>query len=206
MPAPLITVRKFDITGNSLNGWCFSISGTASDRKCAPSGSNVVTFSNLSLGSYSVSEEIQTGWQFVRVTGTNCTQVAANNASVTLTSTTPTATCDFVNSATPASAYLSSFQATGRAHNAKLKWTTVNEMDVLGFNVLRSDTKQGVYTPVNTALITAKHLGELTGAKYTYKDRSVQAGKTYFYRIQVVGAGGELELSDIKRVRIPATP
>ncbi|MBI4670996.1 MAG: hypothetical protein HY741_04935 [Chloroflexi bacterium] len=103
-------------------------------------------------------------------------------------------------------ARLESFQARARVKNAKLQWRTGFELDVLGFNVWRSQHQNTGYSKLNAQLISAKHVGELVGAKYTYNDKTVKPGKTYFYKLEIVGGAGTLEWSEIERVRIPTTP
>lgn len=203
LAAPLITVSKVDNNGQPLNGWCFAISGTSSASQCASNLSNSVTFSNLAVGPYTVVEVVKPGWQFVSVGGTRCTQAGINNASVTLSNAEPTATCTFVNLATPLSVYLSDLKVSARANGAKIKWTTANEMPVTGFNVWRSRTRGGAYVKLNAAPLAALHLGELIGDNYVYRDRTVKPGKTYFYKIEVLGGNGTLEWSDVKRLRVP---
>ena len=68
--APLITVRKFLSPANTpLNGWCFGITGAATQDKCADSASNMVVFGSLPTGSFTVAEVLQSGYQFVSRAG-----------------------------------------------------------------------------------------------------------------------------------------
>lgn len=215
LPSTFITVRKFQLyNGNyyNLNGWCFSISPNPNNAPlplCASSSTNSVTFSGLPTGTYTLSESLQSGWTFVEIrnTSVNCGRIVnTNNASAGVTAaTTPiTAICDVVNRTTATSVSLSSFKGVARDKDIKLKWRTGTEVDVLGFYVYRSDTKDAGYKPLNDALIPAKKLGQLTGAKYVLHDATAQPGSKYFYKLELVDrSGATLEWSDIIRIRKP---
>jgi hypothetical protein len=110
----------------------------------------------------------------------------------------------FCLTAAPTATYLDWFQGAARVKNVKLKWRTANEFLVVGFNVYRGDTKAGPYTQLNTGLIEAKHLGSMMGGKYVYKDATAQAGKKYFYRLELIQSDGStLEESKILKLRKP---
>ncbi len=70
-----------------------------------------------------------------------------------------------------------------------VEWSTASELDTVGFNLYRSDTEAGPYTLVNEALIPAAG-DALAGSSYRYEDRSVQAGRTYYYELEDVSASG----------------
>ncbi len=85
----------------------------------------------------------------------------------------------------------------------RMKWETGSELDVMGFNVYRSVQRNGEYKPVNKKLKNAKTPGEMTGNKYALRDKQAAAGKTYFYKIQVVKANGKFEWSEPIKIRVP---
>lgn len=103
----------------------------------------------------------------------------------------------------PTASRLTSFSADARARYILLEWTSGAETDVLGFNVLRSTTRKGSYVPLNANPIPALHLGEPRGDDYQYKDKTAADGVKYFYKIEVLGAAGILERSDLVKVRKP---
>lgn len=70
-----------------------------------------------------------------------------------------------------------------------VEWSTASELDTLGFNLYRSDTSDGSYTKINTALIPGS-TDPLTGGSYSYVDDQVQPGITYYYELEDVGASG----------------
>ena len=84
-----------------------------------------------------------------------------------------------------------------------VKWRTSNEMNLVGFNVYRATKKNGTYKRLNKALIAAKHPGEILGANYSRTNKKVNAGKTYFYKLEMVRANGASEWSAVRRVTLP---
>jgi hypothetical protein len=101
------------------------------------------------------------------------------------------------------SARLGSFKTVARAKDVRVKWTTLNELDVMGFNILRSTDRFTGFAPLNAALIPANKLGMIGGDNYVFKDKTAVAGKVYFYKLQLVGGSGVLEESQVRRVRKP---
>jgi len=84
---------------------------------------------------------------------------------------------------------LKSFTATAQKAAVLLSWQTASESSHLGFNVLRSSLRDGLYEKVNAALIPPAANGS-----YSYLDRSAQAGMKYFYKIQDVDRSGVMTL------------
>lgn len=87
-----------------------------------------------------------------------------------------------------------------------LKWESLNESNLIGFNILRSRTRNGAPTQVNAELIAALSVGQLSGNEYSFDDHSAQGGKKYFYRVELVRPNGMREASDSVRVKtkVPA--
>jgi hypothetical protein len=85
---------------------------------------------------------------------------------------------------------LSSFTATPKAGTVTLQWSTESEIDNAGFNLYRSESEDGEYTKINTALILAK--GSSTqGANYEFTDINVQNRKTYYYKLEDIDLSGK---------------
>ena len=59
-----------------------------------------------------------------------------------------------------------------------LTWTQDDFETLAGYNIYRANTEDGLYTKINKALIPAD--------TSTYKDTTVEPGKTYFYNFTVV--------------------
>ena len=70
-----------------------------------------------------------------------------------------------------------------------VEWTTESEVDVAGFNLYRSESPDGPYVKVNTALVPGAS-DPLLGGKYVYTDTNVVAGQTYYYKLEDVELGG----------------
>ena len=64
-----------------------------------------------------------------------------------------------------------------------LFWETSSEIDNVGFNVYRSEQKNGAYTLLNDDMIIAE--GSSTeGMLYEFIDDTVQNRKTYYYKLE----------------------
>lgn len=72
-----------------------------------------------------------------------------------------------------------------RAPQIEITWTTETEFDTAGFNVLRSDEREGQYRRINDLLI-AGAADASAGAGYRYVDEGVERGKIYYYRLEEV--------------------
>jgi hypothetical protein len=66
-----------------------------------------------------------------------------------------------------------------------IEWTTASELDTVGFNLLRAETQEGPFKQINTNLIPAGS-DSLTGNNYTFTDRSVHNGVTYYYMLEEI--------------------
>jgi len=71
-----------------------------------------------------------------------------------------------------------------------LEWTTATELDTAGFNVYRSQEKDGPYRKINQTLIPSSP-DPITGGEYEYADTDVEAGDTYYYQLEEVEIDGE---------------
>jgi hypothetical protein len=84
---------------------------------------------------------------------------------------------------------LSSFTASATYRKIILSWTTESEIDNAGFNIYRSESKDGEYIKINASLIPAK--GSSTqGASYEFIDTNVQNRKTYYYKLEDIDLSG----------------
>jgi hypothetical protein len=84
---------------------------------------------------------------------------------------------------------LSSFYASPKSSKIILFWSTESELDNAGFNLYRSVNENGVYTKINTSLISAK--GSSTqGSSYEFADTNLQNRKTYYYKLEDIDLNG----------------
>ena len=85
---------------------------------------------------------------------------------------------------------LSFFRPTLEDGQVVIRWTTESELDNAGFNVYRSESRNGEFKQVNDKLIQGKGT---TAERSTYKwvDTSAKPGVEYYYQIEDVSFAGE---------------
>ena len=101
---------------------------------------------------------------------------------------------------TPLPVTLSFFRPTLEDGKVVIRWTTESELDNAGFNILRSDTRNGEFKQVNTQLIRG---AGTTGARQTYKwvDTTAKQGVIYYYQIEDVSFAGERQVLTTTRLK-----
>ena len=73
-----------------------------------------------------------------------------------------------------------------------VRWITESELNNAGFNILRSETRDGEFTKLNTRLIAGQGtISERT--VYEYADTSAKPNVTYYYQIQDVSFDGQVQ-------------
>lgn len=93
---------------------------------------------------------------------------------------------------------LSSFTAKPFRKTVILNWTTEAEIDNVGFNIYRADSKDGEFIKVNKELIPAE-AGAVSGASYQYIDTTVRNRfKTYYYKL------GDVDFNGFETIHEPA--
>ena len=97
------------------------------------------------------------------------------------------------NDCTPTAVCMDSFHALAQGQGVLLAWQTASEVDMLGFNVLRSENPHGTFVAINEEFIFAELAGGAGSAAYTYVDKHVLAGKTYYYTLEIVHLDGQVE-------------
>ena len=96
---------------------------------------------------------------------------------------------------------LSKFTATGKKGKIMVQWSSESETDNAGFNIYRSEAKDGPFKKMNNALIVAK--GSSTqGASYEFTDTNVQNRKTYYYKLEDIDLNGTSTMHGL----VSATP
>jgi hypothetical protein len=94
------------------------------------------------------------------------------------------------NCSGPTALDLVSFTAQAKPQRVILKWKTGAEIDTAGFRIWRSQAKEGPYQPITKSIIPAK--GSATrGAQYTFQDRSVKKGQSYYYELEDLDSDGD---------------
>ena len=84
---------------------------------------------------------------------------------------------------------LSHFHALRTEAGVVIRWTTESEVDMAGFNILRSASREGPFTIINPALIPG---AGTSGEKhtYTFTDTASKPGVVSYYRLEEVSLGG----------------
>jgi len=87
-----------------------------------------------------------------------------------------------------------------------LNISTATEIDVAGFNVLRSSSKDGPFELISsyTSNVALRTSGNSTsGASYSFVDAKVVGGRTYYYKIESVTTSGVSEqVGEILEVKV----
>ena len=83
----------------------------------------------------------------------------------------------------PTAVIVSSFTARAQPVGIQLTWQTLTEIDLLSFNLYRSETLDGPRLQLNPEQILATMPGSPLGADYTYLDTPVP-GKMYYYWLE----------------------
>ena len=83
-----------------------------------------------------------------------------------------------------------------RDSGVALSWTTVQEINTLGFNLYRRDSPQDAWTLVNTDhLIGSQAFGSLSGADYTFIDPFADNKVWYEYKIDCINTASMVSSS-----------
>jgi hypothetical protein len=85
---------------------------------------------------------------------------------------------------------LVSFKAKASPDSVLLEWQTRSELDNAGFRLWRARSSVGKYTLITKELIPANGSPTM-GAKYSYRDLAVVAGRSYSYRLEDIDASGK---------------
>jgi YVTN family beta-propeller protein len=88
----------------------------------------------------------------------------------------------------PVPTRLKTFDITLEDGAAVLRWETGVELGMEGFAIVRSESELGVYREVTAETIRAS--GEVTGGRYEFRDESVTANRTYWYKLQEITTDG----------------
>jgi hypothetical protein len=76
-----------------------------------------------------------------------------------------------------------------RVLETRLKWTAAAEDRLYGYVVYRAEERSGPYRRVSRDIVKVQD--DATGPhRYEFVDRAVQAGRTYYYYLDVITVGG----------------
>ena len=93
-------------------------------------------------------------------------------------------------------AILLTYQLTDTA-SVEITWETATEQQTVGFNVYRSNKPDEGFVLINNAQLIESEGGPVSGANYTFIDKDVKAGRTYYYILEEVELdGGKNQYTD----------
>ncbi|MBN1138557.1 MAG: hypothetical protein JXM73_18350 [Anaerolineae bacterium] len=95
-----------------------------------------------------------------------------------------------VGQSIPDAVRLVSFTATPLVGAIRLDWETATEIDNLGFNLYRATSPDDEPVRLNDTLIPSQAPGSPVGARYTWLDRVMRSGVTYYYWLEDVDIYG----------------
>ena len=104
------------------------------------------------------------------------------------TETNPIAGYDFGYLSTPLAIMLAGFDAAAQTDHVLVSWETVSEANNAGFNLYRSLSADGEYTLLGYTPSASP--GGTAGAAYSHQDFDVQAGQTYWYKLEDIDLSG----------------
>ena len=87
----------------------------------------------------------------------------------------------------------------------RIVWVTESELNNAGFNILRSDARDGEFKQINTKLIA----GQGTTSErttYTHVDTSAKPNVVYYYQIQDVSLDGKVQTLRLSRLKGHVSP
>jgi hypothetical protein len=98
---------------------------------------------------------------------------------------------------------LTGFTATVGPGGVILTWETVNEIDVLGFNVYVAEEVDGPRIQVNEDLIPAEsHPGSTSGTAYRFTDMTMQRRRNSYYWLETVYIQGDATMRGPAKARL----
>ena len=86
-----------------------------------------------------------------------------------------------------------------------VRWITESELNNAGFNILRSETRDGEFSKINTSLIE----GQGTTSErttYEWKDKSAKPNVVYYYQIQDISLDGKVTTLRQSRLKGDVSP
>ena len=96
---------------------------------------------------------------------------------------------------------MTALTATTTTDDVTLKWRTATETNNLGFNIYRSDTKDGKYIKLNTILLSGAGT-DATPHDYLFTDENIVDTRTYYYYIECVDFNGKRDKSPILQITV----
>ena len=96
----------------------------------------------------------------------------------------------------PTAVLVSSFTGKVTPNKVQLDWETASEVGLVGFNIYRSDSLDGVKQRLNTDTLPAQKPGEMNGATYQFSDK-VGQGQHYYYWLELITTDGTEQIEPV---------
>jgi hypothetical protein len=90
----------------------------------------------------------------------------------------------------PTAVTITGLEAMPEESAIRVGWQTASELDVLGLNVYRGESLDGVRTRLNDDLIPGQVPGSPMGATYEFLDDTAKPGLEYYYWVESVDVYG----------------
>lgn len=103
---------------------------------------------------------------------------------------------------------ISSFTAQPQTVTILVQWTTVTEINIVGFNLYASPSTSGPFSKLNSGVIPSHHPGSISGSSYSFTDNSVVLNQPYYYKLEVIAVDGStLQFGPVSAlIASPPTP
>ena len=107
----------------------------------------------------------------------------------------------------PTAVRMAGFTAQRKFNGVRVTWQSVDELEVLGFNVMRRerDAVASDFAAVNDELIMAQNPGLASGSGYEFTDRDADSNQAYEYALEIVKLDGTTEsfgAAEVQRSRV----
>jgi hypothetical protein len=102
---------------------------------------------------------------------------------------TPEELQDFTLSPQVVPVELALFEAKSKDAQVELNWETATETNNMGFKILRSNDEKEGYLEITNDIIKGKGNSE-SAHSYSYQDKDVEVGKTYYYKLMDIDYSG----------------
>ena len=89
--------------------------------------------------------------------------------------------------------HIASFGAKAAADGVTVSWQTEDELDMMGFRVLRRADAEPAFAPIHSDVIVSVHSGSAQGNEYTYVDRLALQPGLHHYALEIVKVDGTSE-------------
>lgn len=101
---------------------------------------------------------------------------------------------------TPTAVEMTNLSAAYEEDQIALEWATANELEIVGFDILRSENPTTGFVRINAELIPARNPGSAQGNTYRAFDPTILADQSYWYKLDVLKIDGSREFYGLVQV------